>query len=275
VHFAAAVIVLAVGCGKQLNAEFCGANPSDERCAADEDASIDDDALTSDALAIASRIYVSTSSGDLYGVEPATMDVQLIGTTDDPDAPGDPLVVNALGFNPDGTLVGVTDDNHLIRIDATNATVLSKVAVAESLAWVGLTVAPPGALAADAMVLVATEDTMAIYEVRTDGSLRDIGPLGSGLRVAGDLAWVPDVGLFASVLGSGCSNTCIARVSPTTGVATLISIDGPGELWAMAAFGTELWAIGGSDQAYVVDQTSGATTPRFSTSISGVTDAAP
>jgi hypothetical protein len=152
---------------------------------------------------------------------------------------------------------------------------MSKVPLVTTHAYWGLVVVPPGQLGPDAVVLVAASDTQHLYEVRLDATVRDIGAYGSSLAIAGDLAWVPGAGLFGSVTGGSCSGTCIAKISATTGVATLLASSGPGDLWAMATFADKLWAIGGNDQAYTVNQTTGVPTMAFSTGIPNVSDAAP
>jgi len=264
-------LLVLVGCGKELNPDFCAANRDDERCTR-IDARVSPDG-NSDGPPIdapmATRIYVSTTSGELHAVDPATMATQLIGTVD--GAPS----LDGISFGVDGNLVAITGDDDLLRIDPTDASVLSSVNMAENHEYWGLTVVPAGELGPSAKILAATNDTASLYEVNTDGSLTLIGPFGNSLSVAGDIAWVPGVGLFASVDGNNCSGTCIASVSATTGAATMLAMTGPGDMWALAAFNGELWAVGGSSDAYRVNQTSGVPSSQFSTSISGVADAAP
>jgi hypothetical protein len=273
----AVVVLIASGCGKQLNADYCAAHATDPLCTshdAGDRRDADRDSVAIDAP-MATRLYVGTTAGQLHAVNPATMQAQLVGVIDDPDAPGTPMTIEGLGFAGDGTLVGVTDDDYLLRIDATTANVTSKVSFATGRSYWGMTVAPAGELGTNEVVLVAANDTASLYEVNSDGTLRTIGAFGNGLAVAGDIAWVPGKGLFASVTGSGCSGTCIASVSATTGQATLLAATGPGDMWALAVLAGQLWAVGGNSDAHTVNVTTGVTTQQFDTSISGVSDAAP
>lgn len=266
----ALVLTLLGACGKELNPDFCAAHRDDERCTASDARSSDtgSDVLLIDAP-MATRIYVSTTNGVIHTVDPTTMDVQEVGTVD-----GSPSL-DGLAFGADGNLVAITGDDQLLRIDPTDATVLSSVAMADDRAYWGLTVAPAGELGTDATILTAANDTASLYKVRADGTTELIGAFGNGLAVAGDISWVPGVGLFASVQGTGCSGTCIASISTTNGTATLLASTGPGDLWALAAFNGELWAVGGSSDAYRVNQTTGVPSSQFSTSINNVSDAAP
>ena len=113
------------------------------------------------------------------------------------------------------------------------------------------------------------------FGVNENGTVTLIGAFGNSLTVAGDISYVPGVGLFMSVLGNNCSGGCIATVSATTGAAELLANTGPNDMWALAALDGELWAVGGSSDAYRVNQTTGVPSEQFSTSISGVADAAP
>jgi len=272
----AVVLVLVLGCGKELNPDYCYAHRTDELCVAGDagrsDASRDGMTINSDAM-MASTVYVVAATGELYAVNVMNPETMTIGTIE--SSPGVGYTIDALGFSGDGMLVAITENDSLLRVDPKDASVKSKVTIAASHNYIGMTVAPAGALGTDEVILAASDDDGHLWEIRTDGSVRDIGSFGNGLVVAGDIAWLPGVGLFATVKYGSCSGACPATLSTTNGDATLLATSGPSDLWALAAFEGQLWAVGGSAQAYTVDSTTGNTGGQFSTGISGVSDAAP
>lgn len=273
----AILAMLGSGCGKQLNADYCVAHPTDELCVTSDARVIDSrnvDTLVGGDAQMAAMIYVGTEDGELWGIDTVAKDATLIGVANDPVG-GLPMALYALAYHPDGTIVAITSSRHLITVDPANADVMTRTPMAVNRSYIGLTVAPAGVFGPNAAILTAAQDTTRLYEVYGDGTTREIGSFGNGLTVAGDITWLPGVGLFASVQGSGCSGTCVASISHTTGAATLLASSGPGDMWAIASFGGEVWAVGGDSRVHSVDHTNGGTAEQFQTSISLVSDAAP
>ncbi len=225
--------------------------------------------------AAATNIFATTTTGELWEVDPTTMQAQRIGTIEDPTS-ASLLSVDALAVDVDGNLIGITAPPcFLVRIAATDATLLSKVAVSADHDFWGATMAPAGAFGPEAALVVAANDTASLYTVDKTGVLTNLGPFGNGLAVAGDVSYMPGDGLYATVRGGACAGTCIAKVA-TNGEATLVGTTGPGDLWALGRFGGELYALAGSSDVYRVDTTTGDTQQVFATTIgSSLSDAAP
>jgi hypothetical protein len=94
------------------------------------------------------------------------------------------------------------------------------------------------------------------------------GAFGTGLTVAGDLAWVEGKGLYGSFYGPGCtSNTCIAKIDTTSGAATVLTTVGPVGALSMSGFRGELWALDTSGGVWQVSTTDGNATFAFATGI--------
>jgi len=220
-------------------------------------------------------IYFATEQFELWRVDPVAAQIDRVGTIYDLDGTTQ-IYMHALAVDVDGTLVGITDaPRSLVRIDPTTARVTSNVTVAVEHAYWGATVAPAGTFGIEATLLVAANDDGNLYRVAANGTLTQIGNFGgNNVRVAGDIAYVPGDGLFATVYADSCSGTCVARIS-TAGQASLLDTTGPGDLWGLAAFNGILYAFGGNSEVYIVNRTTGALVQTFSTSVPGMSDAAP
>jgi hypothetical protein len=219
-------------------------------------------------------IYIATEQHELWRIDPVAMETVRIGAIYDLDGTTT-LYMHALAVDVDGTLVGITASPRLlVRIDPATARVTTSATVTVEHAYWGATVAPAGTFAPQATLLVAANDDGKLYQVASDGVLTEIGNFGGDLRVAGDIAFLPGDGLFATVYAAACSGTCVARVA-SSGQASLLATTGPGDLWGLSAFDGVLYAFGGNSDVYIVNRTTGELVPTFSTSVPGMSDAAP
>ena len=94
-----------------------------------------------------------------------------------------------------------------------------------------------------------------------------VGPFGSGLTIAGDLAYVHQRGLYGTFYGPGCNPTCIASVNPSTGTANVLTYAGPSNVLSLSGFGGRLWGLSNDGTVYEFDPSNGATLGSFDTNV--------
>lgn len=92
-----------------------------------------------------------------------------------------------------------------------------------------------------------------------------VGAFGSGLTVAGDLAYVHQRGLYGTFYGPGCNPTCIASVNPSSGAANVLTYTGPSNVLSLSGFGGRLWGLSNDGTVYEFDPSNGATLGSFDT----------
>jgi hypothetical protein len=225
-----------------------------------------DDANVDDASRPAMVIYANRDD-NLYTVDIDDQDVTFVGTISDGTVTPQ---IDALATS-DGELLGApAAGNRLYRIDPATAAITSGPTLTPTREYYGLTIAPPGEAGPGAIIFAGTDDP--------DGSLYTIDPatntatlvgsLGGGLAIAGDIAWIPGRGLYASVNGGACSNTCIATIDPSTGIATLLS-QGLPFITGLSAHDGMLYGFVNSTTGpvYRIDLDTGAGTLVFSSGI--------
>lgn len=97
------------------------------------------------------------------------------------------------------------------------------------------------------------------YEINpSTGAAALIGNYGAGITSAGDLAMLNNV-MYATVNRSGFTNSWLARINLTTGVATLIGDMGRSLVYGMSVRSGKLYATTNGGALLVVNRNTGAT----------------
>ena len=192
-------------------------------------------------------VLFAGSELELYRVDPVTLDATLVGAFDG-------LNITGLAMSPGGVLYGVSTASRLYRIDQTNAdcTMIGQMDIADSY-W-GLTFTPGGLIAgsADGDVVRVDLETAAITPI---GTYSADGTLGT----AGDIAFVPGMGMIASLRKSDASNDWLGVVDPTTGRVTSSIDSGLYGMWGLTDCGSgTLCAFRGGTAIARLDAATGA-----------------
>jgi hypothetical protein len=210
----------------------------------------------------APRVLYASSDQSLYALDIDAHTTTLIGTMT--DTGGGLISIDGLAWL-DGMLIGIpSTGDALVTIDPATAQITKRVALSTQRTYYGLSVVPAGEIHDAAAIFAATSDTSSnLYQIDPNGAVRLVGSLGNSQRIAGDLAWIHGHGLYATLEGGSCNPQCIATVDTSTGVATPIRTDAPGDLWGLSGYRGELWTLEGDGTVSTVDLASGALTPAF------------
>jgi hypothetical protein len=204
----------------------------------------------------------ASSGATLYAIDVDGMRYTAIGSVH--DMAGTLYTVNALAYS-EGQLYGITaTGDTLITIDRATALVTASVALSETHMYWGMTAAPPGDVSSAAVLFAATNDTSNnMFMVALDGTMTQLGSFGNDHAIAGDLAWVHGHGLYATVTGAPCNSQCLALVDTTTGAATMLDMNEPGDMWGLSGYRDQLWVLHGSGEIDTADPRTGQLTLAF------------
>lgn len=174
----------------------------------------------------------------------------------------------------EGTNVGVTmyeltmgNDGDLLGISAPPSTLyrvntatgrLTKIALLDQpneQFW-GASTAPASSLAPVAEVFGGTPNGTLFRIDPESGHVSSVGAFGGGLSVSGDLVWVDGVGLMGTMNGGSCDD-CLAKISTTTGQATVVKPLAMGDCYATGSVNGRLFVFRGAGHGYEIDPQTG------------------
>jgi hypothetical protein len=167
------------------------------------------------------------SSSELYKVDPDTLAVMLIGPFGWPSA-ADQMTDIAIDKN--GYMVGISFDKvYAVNVDTAACSFLADL----DRQFNGLSFVPAAEIDPTGdEVLVASALDGSFYEIDPGtGASSLIGNYGGGLTSSGDIVSVRGFGTVATVKQNGIGNDLLARVAPTTGVATVVGDTGETDIW--------------------------------------------
>jgi hypothetical protein len=238
---------------------------------APEDASLGPDAAVIVDAPPPDPVMLACSSGTLYQVDVDQGVATSIGAIKTGNST---FSMDAIAGSST-SLYGIpTSGDKLLQIDATSGAVIVSRVLAPAYNYFGFTYAPPGELGSAGVWFAGTDGTgdagglASLYTIdAATGTATLVGPFGSGLTVAGDIAWVHGHGLYGSFYGPGCNSTCIESINPTTGTATPLTMAAPTNLLSLSGFRGALWALENNGAVWSVDLMTGNVTLAFTTSV--------
>jgi hypothetical protein len=227
----------------------------------------DDDTATGDGGAIAdadpnradrpplpenSAVYAHSDS-TLFKVDPDSLDVTEVG----PFAwPGVADSMTDIAIDKSGYMVGISFD----RVYAVNTLTASTTYLADlDREFNGLSFVPAQEIdPTGEEVLVASALDGSFYEIDPGtGASTIIGNYGGGLTSSGDIVSVSGFGTVATVKQNGLGNDLLARVDPTTGVATVIGDTGVTNIWGVGFWENKVFGFTSGQQFVLIDVTTG------------------
>lgn len=215
------------------------------------------------------------SSSELYKVDPDTLDVTLVGSFGWPDGADS---MTDIAIDKSGYMVGISFG----KVYAVNVLTAACTYLADlDREFNGLSFVPaqdidPGG----AEMLVASALDGSFYQIDpSTGASTPIGNYGGGLTSSGDVVSVRGFGTVATVKQGDLGTDWLARIDPTTGVATLIGDTGVAKIWGVGFWGDKVFGFTDDMQFVLIDVTTGAATLVETGSVrwwgAGVTTAAP
>jgi len=185
--------------------------------------------------------------------------VSIVGAWID-DANNAALIMYELTMAPDGRLLGLTNaPTKLYAIDPATGrgTKIANLDNTSEQFW-GASTAPAGEVETGAVVYGGTPSGSLFRIDPATGHVSTVGSFGNGLSVSGDIVWVEGVGLMGTMNGAGCDD-CLARISPTTGLATVVQNLGMNDCYATGSVAGRLFVFRGNGTGYEVDPQTGNT----------------
>ena len=245
------------GCGFEL----APGAPVDDP-AGGPDAAVTIDAASPDAT-VAPLPLFAASNQMLHELDVDTKTTRLVGPI--AQNGGAPIDVDGLALHG-ATLIGLTPGgSELLTIEPATANVTQRRTLTGATSLGGLTVSPAGEIQSDAIVFAGSADRLVRINSST-GAVTSVGMFGQGMQFFSDLAWVKNVGLFATLHMGPCATVCLARINPSTGAATIIrsNLAGIGaNLFGLSGYRDRLWAFNSAGPVLAVNQSSGLMTLEF------------
>ncbi|MBI5493668.1 MAG: hypothetical protein HY904_01495 [Deltaproteobacteria bacterium] len=195
---------------------------------------------SSSAPAVSRPAYVFAHSDTvLYRLDADTLNLTELGAFTFEDAAGTPITnatMTDFAVTAGGQMWGCSLHT-LWRIESPTWRAIKVADLVES--FTGLTFVPAGMLEANEVLVGATQSDGSLYKIdRTDGTTTLIGSYGDNWATSGDIVAITNDGMYATVKRTGETTDFLARIEPTTGVATIIGTQGIG---ALKTFGLGYW----------------------------------
>ncbi len=187
----------------------------------------------------------------LYRVDPGSLQATLVGTIAFSDGINQ---LTDLAVDASGGMVGVSTQQ-LYRIDKTTAAATLIAPLTQ--AYNGLSYVDDGT----GERLLGTTQSGELWRIDpTSGASSRVGAFGGGLLSSGDIVFVYGAGLLATVTRADWTTDRLARIDPTTGVATVIGDTGHDNLFGIGYWAGRVIAFGEGGVLVSVDTSTGATT---------------
>jgi len=194
------------------------------------------------------------SSSELYKVDPDTLDVTLVGPFGWPSG-ADSMTDIAIDKN--GYMVGISFDT-VYAVNTLTADCAYLAALDREFNGLSFVPAQEVDPTGDE-ILVASALDGSFYEIDPGtGASTPIGNYGGGLTSSGDIVSVSGFGTVSTVKQGGLGNDWLARVDPTTGVATLIGDTGVTDIWGVGFWGNKVFGFTSGRTFVLIDVTTGA-----------------
>jgi hypothetical protein len=211
--------------------------------------------------------YVYAHSADvLYRLDADTFEVAELGTITFFDTNGTTelpsnTTLTDLAINKDGALWGCSRDA-LFQIEANTWRAVKRATLAGN--YVGLTFVPEGILDPQEVLVGATQQGGELNRINlTTGGATPIGTYGGGWLTSGDVVAIAGDAMYATLKRSGSTTDVLARIEPTTGVATIIgAANGIGfeRTYGLGYWGGTLYAFDADGNIISINRTTGAGT---------------
>ncbi len=216
--------------------------------------------------------YVYAHSADvLYRMDADTFEVVELGTITFFDTNGTTelpsnTTLTDLAITKDGALWGCSRDA-LFQIEANTWRAVKRATLAGN--YVGLTFVPEGILDPQEVLVGATQQGGELNRINlTTGAATPIGTYGGGWLTSGDVVAIAGDAnnlpvMYATLKRSGSTTDVLARIEPTTGVATVIgAANGIGfeRTFGLGYWGGTLYAFDADGNIISINRTTGAGT---------------
>lgn len=199
------------------------------------------------------KVYAN-SYFNLYGVDPDTLEVTLIGPFGWPN--GDDMMTD-IAVDKDDNVYGISW-GAVYKVDRDTAQ-CTYLAALDGQSFNGLSFLPEGAIDQnDNEVLVATGLAGALYSIDVNtGESALIGDMGGNFESSGDIVSVIGFGTAATVK-NGSTNDYLARIDPNTGIATSIGTTGLPDIWGVGFWKNKVFGFVATNQFVLIDIDTGA-----------------
>jgi hypothetical protein len=196
--------------------------------AARDGGAVDGTAYGSDAPApFFGKVYAHSDT-DLYEVDPDTLGVSHVAKFQFADSSEQ---MTDIAIDDVGNMVGISFGN-VYRVDKTTGACTKLAALDRE--FNGLTFIPGDEIGGGQAILVGAANDGTVWKVDpTTGHSTQIGAYGNGWQSSGDLVSVSGFGTVATVNQGLGGTDWLAKVDPTTGVATPIFDTGISQIWGL------------------------------------------
>jgi hypothetical protein len=202
------------------------------------------------------KVYAH-SYQNLYGVDPDTLAVTLIGPFGWPTGPDSDMMTD-IAVDHDGNIFGVSwGAVYAVDKDTAACTFLAPLMGEQ---FNGLSFLPAGSIdPTDAEILVGTGLSGTLWRIDpATGMSEMIGDYGGIVESSGDLVSVEGFGTVATVK-NGSTNDYLARIDETTGVATMIGTTGIPDIWGIGFWAGKVFGFVATNEFVLIDVDTGET----------------
>lgn len=193
-------------------------------------------------------VYAHTAS-TLYRVDPDTLAIEEVGEFQGA------VNVTDIALDKDGNMFAVAFASiYRIDPDTAQATHLSTADISlNSLSFVP----DPDNPSVEILVAADNDDGTVLAIDPTSGDTDEIGSYGPGLVSSGDIVYVKDLGILATVNVDGSANDYLIRVDPQTFEGTVIGDTGFIDVFGLGFWGDKVYGFTEENQFILIDVATG------------------
>jgi len=243
-------------CCAALSLVACG--PAD--LGDDDDDSVDGGAIVDADPNRADRIpppenaaVYAHSATELYRVDPDTLQVSFVAAFVWPMGADQ---MTDIAIDKDGRMIGISFDK-VYSVDETTAICTYLAALGSQFNGLSFIPAQDIDPTGDEILVGAALDGSFIELNPNTGATTPIGNYGGGLTSSGDIVSVSGFGTVATVKQGGLGNDLLARVDPSTGIATVIGNTGIANIWGVGFWGNQVFGFSSDNSFVLIDPTTG------------------